>query len=269
MKTEAPRPVRLEDYRPPAHLVDEVRLEVSLHPTRTRVRSRLRLRANPASAESGGPLRLDGEQLELASLQLDRKPLDPKAYELTDTALTIARPPAKPFTLEATTYVNPGANKALQGLYRSRGVYCTQCEAEGFRRITYFPDRPDVLARYEVRIEAEAAEAPVLLSNGNPVEQGQLARGRHYAVWRDPYPKPCYLFALVGGDLAPLSATFTTASGREVALNIYVEHGKEERARWALDSLICAAHTIQSSFKKVWRSRDARTSWPIAAYTSP
>ena len=196
MKTEAPRPVRLEEYRPPAYLVDDVRLDVSLHPTRTRVKSRLKLRPNPASAESGGPLRLDGEHLELAALRLDRKPLDPKAYQLTETGLTIPRPPAKPFTLEATTYVNPDANKALQGLYRSRGVYCTQCEAEGFRRITYFPDRPDVLARYEVRIEADAGEAPVLLSNGNPVEQGQLARGRHYAVWRDPFPKPCYLFAL-------------------------------------------------------------------------
>jgi aminopeptidase N len=237
MKTEAPRPVRLEEYRPPAYLVDDVRLDVSLHPTRTRVKSRLKLRPNPASAESSGPLRLDGEHLELAALRLDRKPLDPKAYQLTETGLTIQRPPAKPFTLEATTYVNPDANKALQGLYRSRGVYCTQCEAEGFRRITYFPDRPDVLARYEVRLEADGGEAPVLLSNGNPVEQGQLARGRHYAVWRDPFPKPCYLFALVGGDLSPISAVFTTASGRDVALNIYVERGKEERARWALDSL--------------------------------
>jgi aminopeptidase N len=237
MKTDTPRPVRLEDYRPPTYLVDDVRLDVSLHPTRTRVKSRLKLRANPAATERGGSLRLDGENLELASLRLGREPLDPSAYELTDTGLTIPRPPTKPFTLEATTYINPDANKALQGLYRSRGVYTTQCEAEGFRRITYFPDRPDVLARYEVRLEADAAEAPVLLSNGNLVEQGQLARGRHYAVWSDPFPKPCYLFALVGGDLSPLSATFTTASGRQVALNIYVEHGKEERARWALDSL--------------------------------
>jgi aminopeptidase N len=237
MKTDTPRPVRLEDYRPPAFLVDDVRLDVSLHPTRTRVKSRLKLRANPVSAESGGPLRLDGENLELAALRLDRKPLDPKAYQLTEMGLTIPRPPAKPFTLEATTYVNPDVNKALQGLYRSRGVYCTQCEAEGFRRITFFPDRPDVLARYEVRVEADAREAPMLLSNGNLVEQGQLARGRHYAVWRDPFPKPCYLFALVGGDLASVSAEFTTMSGRVVALNIWVEHGKQERARWALDSL--------------------------------
>ena len=161
MKTDTPRPVRLEDYRPPAYLVDEVRLDVSLHPTRTRVKSRLKLRANSAATERGGPLRLDGESLELAALRLDRKPLDPRAYELTDTALTIPRPPAKPFTLEATTYINPDANKALQGLYRSRGVYCTQCEAEGFRRITYFPDRPDLV----MKVAATESKRPAARAN--------------------------------------------------------------------------------------------------------
>ena len=136
------------------------------------------------------------------------------------------------------TYVNPEANKALQGLYRSRGIYCTQCEAQGFRRITYFLDRPDVLSTYAVRIEADIEEAGVLLANGNPIERGTLDRGRrHYAVWKDPHPKPCYLFAMVGGNLASIASTFRTMSGREVDLRIYVEPGKEARAAWAMDSL--------------------------------
>jgi aminopeptidase N len=141
-------------------------------------------------------------------------------------------------TLDVTTYVNPQANTALQGIYLSRGIYCSQCEAQGFRRITFFADRPDVLSVYTVRLEADTATAPILLANGNPVERGTLKNGqRHYAVWHDPFPKPCYLFAIVGGDLAPVSAPFTTMTGRKVDLRIYVEHGKENRAHWAMDSL--------------------------------
>ena len=175
---------------------------------------------------------------ELEEIKLDRKPLTKKDYKLTDTTLTLVKTPQAPFTLEIATSINPDANKALQGLYRSNGVYCTQCEAEGFRRITYFLDRPDVLATYTVRIEADLNEAPVLLSNGNLLERGTLDGGRrHYAVWHDPFPKPCYLFALVGGDLSSIASTFRTMSGREVDLRIYVEHGKEERAAWAMDSL--------------------------------
>ncbi len=137
-----------------------------------------------------------------------------------------------------TTYVNPEANTALQGIYRSRGVYCSQCEAEGFRRITYFLDRPDVLSVYSVRLEGDAKECPILLANGNPTERGTLTGGvRHYAIWKDPHPKPCYLFAVVGGDLGSVASTFTTKSKREVDLRIYVEHGKEERAHWAMDAL--------------------------------
>src|SRR6185503_12684550 len=140
--------------------------------------------------------------------------------------------------LETVTHCNPEANKALTGLYLSRGIYCTQCEAQGFRRITYFLDRPDVLATYTVRIDADRDEAPVLLSNGDPMERGTLDGGkRHYAVWRDPHPKPCYLFALVGGNLASYASDFTTASGRKVDLRIYVEPGKEDRCAWAMDSL--------------------------------
>ncbi|MGE0628932.1 MAG: aminopeptidase N [Hyphomicrobiaceae bacterium] len=239
MKTDTPRPIRLKDYRPPSHLIDSVALEVSLHPNRTRVRSRLAVRPNPAAGDDPGPLRLDGEHLELESVRLNGKPLEMRDYELTERMLTIPRLPAKsPFELEIVTYVDPEANKALTGLYRSRGIYCTQCEAEGFRRITYFLDRPDVLSVYKVRVEADVEEAATLLANGNPVEHGRLDRGRRYfAVWHDPHPKPCYLFALVGGNLGSITSTFRTMSGRKVDLGIHVEPGKEDRAHWAMDSL--------------------------------
>src|SRR5262245_27055762 len=176
--------------------------------------------------------------LELEGVRLDGRPLSPGDYTSSDKELVIGKPPARAFVLEVLTFCNPEANKALSGLYRSRGIYCTQCEAQGFRRITYFLDRPDVLATYTTRLEAQKDAAPVLLSNGNPVEQGALDGGRrHFAVWRDPYPKPSYLFALVGGDLAHLASNFVTASGRNVALKIYVEPGKEDRCGWAMDAL--------------------------------
>src|SRR5262245_51336738 len=238
MKPDTPRPILLKDYRPPNYLIYAVDLDVALHPIRTRVRSSLKIKRNPAHAGSAGPLRLDGEMIELEALRLDGRQLGPREYALSDTGLTIAALPREPFTLEATTYCDPEANKALTGLYRSRGIYCTQCEAQGFRRITYFLDRPDILATYTVRIEADRSDTPVLLSNGDPIERGSLDGGkRHYAVWRDPHPKPCYLFALIGGNLAAHAADFTTASGRKIALKIYVEPGKESRCAWAMDAL--------------------------------
>jgi aminopeptidase N len=238
MKTETPRPILLKDYKPSAYLIDRVDLDVALDATRTRVRSRLRLRPNPAAKANGAALVLDGEHLELVGVELDGKPLGATDYTTTSTALTLTRPPKGPFTLEIETICNPEANKALSGLYRSKSIYCTQCEAEGFRRITYFLDRPDVLAVYTVRIEADRNEAPVLLSNGNLVERGTIRGGnRHYAIWKDPHPKPAYLFALVGGNLSSVASTFTTMSGREVDLRIYVEPGKEDRCGWAMDSL--------------------------------
>ncbi len=237
MKTDIPRPILLKDYRPPGYLISQVRLDVSLHPTRTQVRARSTVRPNPAVAKPG-PLKLDGELLELASVVLDGRALTAKEYKKTNRGLTIPGVPDKVFQLDITTYCNPEANKALTGLYLSKGIYCTQCEAQGFRRITYFLDRPDVLATYEVRIEADRETAPVLLSNGNLLERGTLDRGkRHYAVWRDPHPKPSYLFALVGGNLASFASDFTTASGRKVDLRIYVEPGKEDRCAWAMDCL--------------------------------
>jgi len=237
MKTDVPRPIRLKGYTPPDYLIDKVGLDFALDPTRTRVFSRLEMRPNPAAKKKGQPLSLDGENLELGEVRLDGKVLEASAYEVTDRHLILPRVTRKPFTLEIETFINPEANKALQGLYRSRGIYCTQCEAQGFRRITYFLDRPDVLAVYTTRIEANAEEAPVLLSNGNPVERGTLADGKHYAVWKDPHPKPSYLFALVGGNLSAVTSTFRTRSGRNVDLGIYVEPGKESRCGWAMDSL--------------------------------
>jgi aminopeptidase N len=237
MRTEEARPVRLKDYRPPDWLVDTVELDVSLDVTATRVRATLALRPNGDGA-APAPLVLDGDGLSLRALKLDGAPLAADAFVATPDRLTIAQPPHRPFRLEIETVVDPSANTQLSGLYRSGAIYCTQCEAEGFRRITYFPDRPDVMAVYTTRIEAEKAEAPMLLANGNVVEVGDVpGTSRHYAVWHDPFKKPSYLFALVGGNLACIGDRFRTMSGRDVTLRIYVEPGKEVRCMHAMDSL--------------------------------
>ncbi len=235
MRTEQARPVRLQDYSAPDWLVDRVHLDISLHPTASRVRATLSLRPNPAVPPA--PLSLDGDGLSLSSIMLDSRTLAPEAYVATPDRLTIAQPPQGPFELTIETIVDPSANTQLMGLYRSNGTYCTQCEAEGFRRITYFPDRPDVMAVYTTRIEADKAQTPILLANGNLTVAGDLPNGRHFAVWHDPFPKPSYLFAMVGGSLACVEDTFVTMSGRKVALKIYVEPGKEGRCDYAMDAL--------------------------------
>ncbi len=235
MRTEQARPVRLQDYRPPDWLVETVKLDVSLHPTATNVRATLSLRPNPATAPA--PLVLEGDGLTLSAVMLDGQPLAADAYVASPERLTLAQPPQRPFSLTIETTVDPSANTQLMGLYRSSGTYCTQCEAEGFRRITYFPDRPDVMAVYTTRIEADKGQAPILLANGNLIENGDLPAGRHFAVWHDPFPKPSYLFAMVGGSLACVEDTFVTMSGRKVALKIYVEPGKESRCDYAMDAL--------------------------------
>ena len=236
MRTDIAEPVRLADYRVSDYLVDAVELDVSLHATATRVRAILRLSPNP-EGRPGVPLLLDGDELALRSLRLDGVEMAPDAALVTPDQLVLQAPPNRPFVLEITTEIDPSANTRLMGLYRSGSAYCTQCEAEGFRRITYFLDRPDVLSIYTVRIEADRSEAPVLLSNGNRLNEGPLDGNRHYALWHDPFPKPSYLFALVGGDLGSIHDSFTTRSGREVALGIYVEHGKEANAAYAMDAL--------------------------------
>ena len=235
MRTDTAQPIRLKDYRPPDWLVDTVALDFFLHPSKTRVRATLVLRPNPQTAAA--PLVLDGDGLNLVSLKLDGKTLPAENYVVTPDNLTIAQPPNGPFTLEIETLVDPTANTQLSGLYRTSSNYCTQCEAEGFRRITYFPDRPDVMAIYTTRIEADKGETPVLLSNGNLIDSGDLPNGRHFAVWKDPHKKPSYLFALVGGNLVHIEDRFRTMSGRDVTLRIYVEPGKQDRCGYAMESL--------------------------------
>jgi aminopeptidase N len=248
MRTEEARAVRLEDYRPPDWLVETVQLDVSLDPAATRVRATLALRPN-ANAAAPAPLVLDGDDLSLRALKLDGAALPAEQFVATADRLTIAQPPRRPFRLEIETVVDPSANTQLSGLYRSGAIYCTQCEAEGFRRITYFPDRPDVMAVYTTRIEAEKADAPVLLANGNLVASGDVpGTGRHFAVWHDPFPKPSYLFALIGGTLACVEDHFRTMSGRDVPLRIYIEPGKEARCVHAMDSLRRAMRWDETAF---------------------
>ncbi|NGN40631.1 aminopeptidase N [Mesorhizobium sp. CGMCC 1.15528] len=237
MRTDTGQVFRLEDYRPSDYHIPLTDLTFRLSPDSTRVISELTIERRDGISGTP-PLVLDGDGLVLKRVELDGKALAPSAYEATPESLVIANPPAgKRFRLLIETEIAPSQNQALMGLYRSNGVYCTQCEAEGFRRITYFLDRPDILSVYTVRIEAKRDEAPLLLANGNPGERGDLGDGRHFAVWHDPFPKPSYLFALVAGDLGLVSDSFVTASGREVALAIYVEHGKERLATYAMDSL--------------------------------
>ncbi|OAN71648.1 aminopeptidase N [Jannaschia sp. EhC01] len=218
MNAVAPQPTRLADYTPFSFEIDSVELTFTLHPTATRVRSRIAFRPNPAATDP--TFFLHGEGLNLISAHIDGTPVTPR---VTDTGLICAVPDA-PFTWEAEVEINPQANTALEGLYMSNGMYCTQCEAEGFRKITYYPDRPDVMAPFTVHIDSDL---PVKLSNGN-------ADGD---TWHDPWPKPAYLFALVAGDLVAHSDTFTTASGADVALNIWVRPGDEGKCAYAMDAL--------------------------------
>jgi aminopeptidase N len=233
MRTEEPRAIRLTDYRAPDYRVEKLSLTFKLEPEATRVASTMEI---VRRAKDASPLVLNGEHLKLVSIAIDGKPVTADAYKLDDETLTILRVPTR-FSLEIVTEISPTNNTALEGLYVSKGIFCTQCEAEGFRRITYFLDRPDVLTVYTTRIEASKRDYPVLLSNGNLIEFGDLADGRHFAVWNDPFPKPCYLFALVAGDLGVLRDEFVTMSGRKVSLAIYVEHGNEPKVKYAMDSL--------------------------------
>ncbi|MGH6888953.1 MAG: aminopeptidase N [Rhizomicrobium sp.] len=244
MRTEEPRAVRLKDYRPPDYRVRDIALDFSLDPEATRVRARL---AIERAGTEPAPLVLDGEALKLVSIAIDGRALKTDEFSAGPETLVIPAPPAC-FALEIETEIAPARNTTLEGLYLSKGIFCTQCEAEGFRRITYFPDRPDVLARYTVRIEADRTRFPVLLSNGNPMERGHLPGDRHFAVWQDPFPKPSYLFALVAGDLGHIEDEFVTRSGRRVTLRIYVEHGNEPRAHYAMDSLKRAMRWDEMSY---------------------
>ncbi len=236
MTHSKPTETRRLDYRPPAFLIDTVDLRFELDPNATLVRSKLALRRNPAHGDPSAPLQLDGEALTLLGLTLDGEALGGNQYTLApDGGLTIPGLPDT-CTLEVQTRIAPASNTELSGLYISGGAYFTQCEAEGFRRITFFPDRPDVMARYSSAIIADPA-VPVLLSNGNPGEAGTLPDGRRFASWVDPHPKPSYLFALVAGDLVAVRDLFVTRSGREVQLAIWVRRGDEDKCAHAMHAL--------------------------------
>jgi aminopeptidase N len=222
-----------KDYRPPDWLVPHIELEFELGAERTRVRSRLTVERNGDHAE---PFRLDAEGLALLKVTVDGRPVD---YSYDNDVLT-APLTGSAAIVETLVEIAPRSNTQLMGLYESGGILCTQCEAEGFRRITPFPDRPDVLSRFRVRMIAERTAYPVLLSNGDPVGAGELERGRHWAEWEDPFPKPCYLFALVAGDLTPNREEFVTRSGRKVDLAIWVREPDLDRTSHAMAALVAA-----------------------------
>ncbi len=245
--TTQPPAIRLQDYRPPAYLVDELELHFDLSESATRVRARLGCRRHPDLAGAPAPLELYGCQLQLVALRLDGRALAPGDYTIEGETLTIPGVPER-FILEVETVIDPAANTALEGLYLSGGNFCTQCEAEGFRRITWYPDRPDVLTRFTTTITADRQKYPVLLANGNLVESGELAGGRHFARWQDPFPKPAYLFALVAGRLKKLEDTFTTRSGRPVTLQIWVEERNLAKCGHAMRSLQKAMRWDEETF---------------------
>ena len=232
-----PQPVRLADYLPPPFLIDTVDLVFELAADETRVRSRLGIRRNPAVSVPVAALHLDGEALDLVAVALDGEPLGANRYQLPPEGGLILGEVPDAFALDVETRLAPQSNTALSGLYMSGDNFCTQCEPEGFRRITYFIDRPDVMARYTTTIIAEKGRFPVLLANGNPVERGEVDTRRHWAKWVDPHPKPSYLFALVAGDLVAVEDRFSTRSGKEVALAIWVRRGDEDKCGHAMASL--------------------------------
>ena len=229
--------VRRADYRPPEFLIDSVALQFDLDPALTHVTATLDVRRNPVVG-GAAPLRLDGEDLDLALIAVDGHSLPASAYQLREDGLSLRlRTQSNRFQLTTVVRLKPIQNTELMGLFVSNGSFFTQCEAEGFRRITYFPDRPDVMTTYRVTIRADKSRYPVLLANGNLVEQGDLSEGRHYAVWNDPFAKPSYLFALVAGNLAVHDERSVGGSGREATLQIYVDHGDEDKTAHAMASL--------------------------------
>ena len=236
MLNPPPRTIHLKDYTPPAFLVSEVELDVDIGDASTSVRAVLKVRRNPAAMDQRAPLVLDGDELDLDWVRLDGRTLPRGDYRTDLEHLTIERVPDT-FTLETCVRILPAQNTRLMGLYASKDGLFTQCEAEGFRRITFFLDRPDVMACYTTTIHAERARYPDLLSNGNLIGQGDEADGRHWARWRDPFPKPSYLFAMVAGKLDKLEDRFVTASGRTVTLAIYVEPGKIDQCAFAMQAL--------------------------------
>ncbi len=239
----------LKDYQPFSYEISQVEMNFIIEEKSTKCTTLLKIKPKE-NIDKYAPLILNGDGLILSSIKLNGAPLPSENYSLTSDELKIIAPSNNLFTLEITTILKPDMNSDLMGLYKSNGIYCTQCEPEGFRRITYFPDRPDVLSTYQVRIEADKKQCPILLANGNLVAQGDLDNNRHYAIWHDPHKKPSYLFALVAGDLGSIEDEFITKSGKKISLNIYCEHGKENKCFFAMDALKRAMKWDEECFSR-------------------
>ncbi|WP_275546246.1 aminopeptidase N [Pseudomonas sp. Marseille-Q0931] len=236
MRTEQSKTIYLKDYQVPDYLIDETHLTFELFEDHSLVHAQLVMRRNPEAGAGLPRLVLDGQQLELLHLKLDDRELGAADYTLTDSHLTL-QPTQERFVVDSSVRIHPESNTALEGLYKSGKMFCTQCEAEGFRKITFYLDRPDVMSTFTTTVSAEQHAYPVLLSNGNPIASGSEEGGRHWATWEDPFKKPAYLFALVAGDLWCVEDSFTTMSKREVALRIYVEPENIDKVQHAMDSL--------------------------------
>lgn len=236
MRTEQPQMIYLKDYQAPDYLIDETHLTFELFEDHTLVHAQLLMRRNPARSPGLPALALDGQHLELLSVSLDDIEQAADDYQLSDSHL-ILHPTSEQFVVDTSVRIHPETNTALEGLYKSGGMFCTQCEAEGFRKITYYLDRPDVMSKFTTTVVAEQHSYPILLSNGNPIASGPDEDGRHWATWEDPFMKPAYLFALVAGDLWCVEDTFTTMSERSVALRIYVEPENIDKCQHAMTSL--------------------------------
>ena len=235
MRTDMPQTVYLKDYKKPPYNVSHVHLDFDIHDGITTITSTVDYKKNNSE---DAPLVLNGEHLTLISVKLDGETLEKDTdFQLTDKLLTLPCPDQDDFRLEIVTEMSPEENTRLDGLYQSGGTYCTQCEAHGFRCITYFQDRPDVMTYFTVRVEADKDKCPVLLSNGNLTHTGDADKGRHYTVWEDPIAKPCYLFALVAGDLVHIEDSFKTMSGKDVTLRIYVREGDQDQCHFAMQAL--------------------------------
>jgi len=236
MRTEQPKMIYLKDYQAPEYLIDETHLTFELFDDHSLVHAQLVMRRNPARGAGLPPLVLDGQLLELLSVKLADVDLTSSDYVLTPDSLTV-QPTSDTFTLDTSVKIHPETNTALEGLYKSSGMFCTQCEAEGFRKITYYLDRPDVMSTFTTTVIANQQDFPILLSNGNPIEAGPSENGRHWITWEDPFKKPAYLFALVAGDLWCIEDTFVTMTERKVTLRIYVEQENIDKCQHAMDSL--------------------------------
>ncbi len=236
MKEGTPKIIQLKDYKKSDYSADSMYLDFQIMSSKTLVRALLKIKINPEVAAQDPALILDGENLVLKEIKIDGKEVAKENYKIFEDRLEVKKVPHQ-FELETLVEIDPANNKALEGLYQSGDIYCTQCEAQGFRKITYYFDRPDVMATFKVRIAADQKKYPQLLSNGNRIDSGLAEKNRHWVLWQDPFKKPCYLFALVAGDLALVKDKYKTSSGRNVALEIYVDKGNEDKCEWAMSSL--------------------------------